>query len=374
MASRRKPRRIAQEEEDEIEDNSEPVVRRPNLSGPKQKSKLRMSFAPDEVSNDLSHGEQEASYGQPQRLGQAKPSQKTSLRAATLERLPVRSTLQEDRPTYSQDYLTELRSSTSSKPTTPADSNDEDAQPSTALQNFKINEPFGTAIPSAAEIAEKKERRARLAKEQEYISLEDDDEHDWRISLHKGEQDTRLLRDDEDFAEGFDEFVEDGKIALGKKAERAQKKMNRAQMQELIDNAEESSDDDSEAERNLAYEEAQTRAGMDGLAREDAEQSAANKRPPNITPIPRLSAVIEKFRSRLQEAEQRRDAISKQREALQQEKVASETRLKEIQALVTETGEKYEKARLEAGVGNETPSSSAVISAAQTPDATIESG
>ena len=97
-----------------------------------------------------------------------------------------------------------------------------------------------SAIPTDAEIREKKERRARLAKEQDFISLDndggntviedvDDELNDEKILLpyaqraSSSKEETRLVRDNEDIAEGFDELVSDGRVALGKKVEREQK-------------------------------------------------------------------------------------------------------------------------------------------------------
>ena len=376
-ATRRKPRRVArQEEDDDVENDGEPIVRRPNLSGAKPKTKLRMSFAPEEIPDTSSYDEQEASSGPPSRIRESKKNKKSSLHATVTESLPFRAGNQELRPSYSHDYLAELRTSTPSKPRSPAESDDNSADQSIADQTSTIQKfdsgISNTLVPSAAEIAEKKERRARLAKEEDYIAL-DDEEQDWRITLDKAEKDTRLVREDEDFAEGFEEFVDDGTVALGKKAERDKAKKDRAHMQDLIDNAEQSSEDESEAERNFAYEDAQTRAGMDGMTRETHERSSADKMPPTVTKIPRLGTVIERLRAQLHEMEQKGNLIAKQRQGLLQEKTEVEAREKEIQALVTEAGEKYEKARLEAGLVNEIPTSNAVISAAQTPDAMVES-
>ncbi len=274
------------------------------------------------------------------------------------EHLPFRQT--EERPSYSKNYLDELKTST---PSTPKDlkslSDVEDGQ-SKALD---LAAKFGSdpelqqdsAIPTDAEIREKKERRARLAKEEEYINLSDDDESN-EISLlpQKQKPETRLVRDDEDIAEGFDEFVDDGRVALGKKAEREQKRRQEAQMRELINEAEGSSDedtDDSEAERKAAYEAAQTRAGMDGLRKEDPyARPRRPKTPPKITPLPTLTACLERLQASLASMQYTKMQKIKRMEELQREKADIAVREEEIQRLLKEAGENYEKLRAEAGL------------------------
>ena len=329
-----------------------------------------MSFGPgqdggeDSTSSSSKAAGGEDTSGGLLRSATQKSSLKRSLNApSSLENLALRAGRDEDRPNYSKDYLSELRNST---PTTPqtlsAETSDNEVSigeivsiPETTSQVARPADLGGAAvIPTDAEIREKKERRARLAKEQEYISLDDGNDGN-QISLlpRKAAPATRNVRDDEDFAEGFDEYVEDGRVALGKKAEAAQRKKARAEMKGMIDAAEESSDeDDSEAERNRAYDEAQTRAGMDGLARRDADSSRA-RAPTIITPIPRLPAVIERLRGLLREKEAKKTMLSKQMEALQKEKAEIAIREVEIQNLITETGTKYEQLQIEAGLSQE---------------------
>jgi len=265
--------------------------------------------------------------------------------------LAIRAGQSDDRPSYSQDYLDELRSST---PSTPKDLKSLSEETMMLDIVSKFGSPPGaqprSSIPTEAEIKAKKERRARRAHGQDYISL-DDDGSSGKISLlpPKQKPETRLVRDDEDFAEGFEEFVEDGKISLGRKAEREQKKNQRIAMQEMINDAEGISDgDDSEAERNAAYETAQTRAGMDGLDHEPT-QRASQQAPTIITPIPRIATVLERLRANLSELEYSKSRLSKQMEDLQKEKNETVVRDTEIQRLLTEAGENYKRLSFEAG-------------------------
>lgn len=275
-------------------------------------------------------------------------------RSAPLEQLPPWRGHEEDRPTYSKDYLNELRSSTPSTPKDLSAHSSEDEESSKALDVLSkfgsIKEENRSAIPSESEIREKKERRARLAREQDFISL--DDEHGNRymeLSTRKQPKETRLVRDDEDLAEGFDDYVEDpGRVALGKKAKAAQQKKEREIMRDMIAEAENiSEEEDSEAERNLAYEATQTRNAMDGLGLRDEQIDPQFTAPSVITPIPRLSSVLERLRSHISDLESTRAKLSKQMADLQREKTEIAVREIEIQRMLTETGEKYEQLRAE---------------------------
>ena len=171
----------------------------------------------------------------------------------------------------------------------------------------------------------------------------------------KSKPETRLVRDDEDFGEGFDEFVEDGRITLGRKAEREQRRRHKAEMQELIQNAEgsESADsDDSEAERNAAYEAAQTRAGMDGLKKNGTtDNSKRSQTPAKITPLPNFPGCTERFRTALANMEYSKMQSVKRLEDLKRERAEIAARKVEVQKLLSLAGENYEKLRLEAGIG-----------------------
>lgn len=269
---------------------------------------------------------------------------------------PVRQN--DDRPSYNADYLNELKSST---PSTPKDLKSRTDIEDDVVKALDLASKFGTdlvacnisnsIIPTNAEISEKKERRARLAK-QEFIALSDEEEDNF-LSRTK-DSETRLVRDDEDFAEGFDEFVEDGRVALGRKAEREQKRKHEAEIRQLIQEAEGTSDesDDSEAERRAAYEAAQTRAGMDGLQKDSHKQSQERRQrtPPKITPLPSLKSCLERLQVSLKVVQSSRERKIQKMEELQKEKQDIGTREAEIQQLLEEAGEKYKKLRAEAGI------------------------
>lgn len=259
-----------------------------------------------------------------------------------------------ERPTYSKDYLNELKSSTPNKPIELQDIQatveDEEALDASELEGAMIVdlEPAAPAhIPTEAEIREKKERRARLAHEKDFISFDDVDNDRRELSLlpRKKKPESRLVRDDEDIAEGFDEFVNDGRISLGKKQEREAKRKHRKDIADMIAKAEGSSDgdsDDSEEERNAAYEAAQTRAGMDGLHKpDDEETAAATQVPSKITPLPVLSECLARLQSTLSSMQQELARRTKKVADLEKEKSEILARETEVQDLLKQSGERF---------------------------------
>ncbi|KAJ5818179.1 hypothetical protein N7474_003770 [Penicillium riverlandense] len=361
FSNRRKPRKIGgdeNEDEDTTQDN-EPVVKRPASSKPKQKSKLRLSFGPGETSmND--GGDQESEVVIPKRHGLGRKAMERSAfqRTGSSERLSTRVSQDKDRPSYSSDYLKELRDSTPSTPKTSTDDEKDRAVDVAAKFGEVMTVSGPSAIPSEAEIREKKARRARLAmehgaQEEDYIALDDEDgvahHDDWDVAA-RGEKvkDTRLVRDDEDFAEGFEEYVEDGKISLGKKAEREQQRKQRAAMRELIDDAEGVSDEeDSDIEEKAAYEATQTKKAM-GNGR--ADRLDRPRTPPKMTSLPKLAHSLERLRTSLAGMETSKTQMISRMEDLRKEKEEVSMREVEIQALIQEAGENYERLKKEAGI------------------------
>lgn len=359
-----------------------PTVIRPSIasrgsSKTRKRPSARVSFGLGGTSMTEDDGSGESAVFTPKKSNLSRQAiEKNALRKSiannlSSDHLPFRQT--EDRPSYSADHLNELKTST---PSTPKDLRSQSNIDDEYGKALDLASKFGSdlafqdsisAIPTDAEIREKKERRARLAKEQDFISLSDEDaqeqeDSDGERSLlpyakqksSKKKEETRLVRDDEDIAEGFDEFVSDGRIALSRKAEREQKKRQEVAMRDLINEAEGGNDsadseDDSEAERHAAYEAAQTRKGMDGLRRD--KQSTRPRRPrtpPRITPLPTLAGCLEKLKQRLAGMEYARLQKVRRLEEIKKEKEDIRIREEEIQQLLKETGERYEKLRQEA--------------------------
>ena len=314
----------------------------------------------------------------------------------------------DSRPSYSKEYLEELKASTPSTPKAAADGegdlsgesseeidkrdkNEETTRPldiaskfgaaAVALSSVKQSSKF--SIPTDAEIREKKERRARLAKEHEadHIALDDDDEDDSNsdpdvrkeITIRQREKypETRLLPDDEDIAEGFDEFVSDGNITLGKRAEREAKEKRRMEMKAMINKAEsggkptvagamvdfsgDSSVDESEEERNAAFEAAQTKSGTYSTfttagRKRKGEMVDRSQVPPRITPIPDLSTVVQHLKDTLAEMQQGLDEKEQRLKKLKEDRKALDERGDWIQGQLKEAGERFEKMKAEAGL------------------------
>ncbi|KAL2416834.1 hypothetical protein ABEF95_001556 [Exophiala dermatitidis] len=423
FTARRKPKRIVRDEppdtlvDDVEEGDSGPVVRRPTTNAPKTKSKLRVSFNPGEETTTANEGdgqtEREAA-SQPQAHSQAHPSRisrlgPSSAAQSLLNRGGAATEGQDhdrdrdgDRPTYTKSYLEELRNSTPSTPRDLTTSLSRDRSPASSSLDLLAHESgdgggslsldleskFGKSalssgssrIPTAAEIREKKERRARLAKEQaanatshnnedDFIPLEDyDSDGEFkprRMQVgsyipHQTEKDTRLVRDDEDFAEGFDEFVEDtGRVSLlSRKAQREQALKEREAIRSMINEAEggdslsdssggDGSDDesDTEYERHQLYESAQTHRAMDGLPAhaEHTRQANRPRQPRHTTPIPKLSVGLSRLRDMVSSLEFERARIQKRRADIVREKAEIKASQEHIQTSLEEAGRELER-------------------------------
>ncbi|KAK0118109.1 hypothetical protein ONS95_012413 [Cadophora gregata] len=344
--------------------NKSTIGRSNSLMKKKKPGASRLSFGPGEIiSGDAAEAleDDEEFTLKKAAMGRRVIEGNALKRTLPYQGLPMRSNEDdEERPTYSKDYLNELKSSTPTTPkdltashTTAEDEHGLDASELEGAMVVDLDENMGidnapASIPSEAEIREKKERRARLAHEQDFISFNDDSGRDrQQVSLlpQKKKQESRLVREDEDLGEGFDEFVDDGRISLGKKQEREAKKRQRKEMADMIHQAEGSSDDDSddsEAERRAAYETAQTRAGMDCLHKHDGSvEVSATQMPTKITPLPALSECLERLQSTLSSMEQELAKRQKQMETSRQEKNEIAAREIEVQDLLKQAGARY---------------------------------
>jgi hypothetical protein len=307
--------------------------------------------------------------------------------------VPVRQP--DNRPSYSAAHLSELKTST---PSTPKELLSQSDAELSASQSLDIASKFGSyttslnpAIPTDSEIQEKKARRARLAKEQKYNirnssspnssdedlrngdADRDSDEDEFRqnnntvsiLPARSKQPESRLVADDEDIMEDFDNFVEDGGITLGRKAEREQKARKKAEIADLIREAERSSDEassDSDLERRAEYEYTQTRKGMDGMRVDEhnwggsdpnwggGESHTVAWKPPRITPLPNLGMCLHKLRGKLRAVEASRMAKVKELEDCERERRDVRDREVEIQVLLKEVGARYERLRAEAGL------------------------
>ena len=353
----------------------------------KQKSKLRVSFNPDNEDNDSSAvpSESEPSVVRPPKRGISNSLQ---------DRLKQASLREDDiRPSYSKSALDELRNST---PSTPKDLSLTTTPDPEEARSLDVAAKFGpsktsssSAIPSATEIAERKARRARLALEQtalpasttdpnseDYIPLDAyDSDGEFKPSRMQigtwhapaKEPESRLQHEDEDIAEGFDTFVSDnhdprGRITtdslnLTSKSARHNAAAQREAMRARIDAAE-ASDDDSDASgdgsgydsddaaRHHAYELAQTAYGLPSAGNSRYLQAQKRpKQPKETTPIVKLSAGLQGLRDRvtaigvekgrlerrLTEIAQEREDVRKRQDHIQKSLQESAAELERVQ-------------------------------------------
>lgn len=380
---------------DDDEDDG-PAVVRPAVSRSgstklkKKASSSRLSFGV----TDPADGGEAADTRQPITPKKAsslsqRATENSALRSSLSSRkLPTRSFGPESEETsYSREYLEELQSSTPNTPQNIASLriHDDDAggsgsaaagsgdamdlDPSELEGAVVVPQAdlsvstFGTAshIPSAVEIREKKERRARLAVEGDaYNEDNDDDEGYISLATKKKKDDTRLIAEDEDLGEGYDEFVEDARLELGKKGEREAARRHRREMAELINAAEGVSDGedgdgpgaDSDAERTAAYEAAQTRAAMGGhhqhLAGDGAGGAAGGAAAglviPRMRALPELGESLARMRGLVQGMEEQAAAKRKRIEALEKERQEIIAREAEVQEVLNQAGVKYQSA------------------------------
>lgn len=314
-------------------------------------------------------------------------AKRSSLLATRLPHEPSPET--ETKPDYSIAALRQLQgnSTPSAAPTSNNGANNPSStvdQVASSTQSLNLTSKFGadmsryskpTPIPSSTEIAEKKARRARLAKRDDaadYISLDpeylenyDMDEENMAFDAagkmvlksvgdKYGIKESRLAKDDEDIMEGFAE-MEDGSLALGDGAERAEAKKKRGEMAALIADAEgaepewdEEDESDSERERMDAFDAAQTRYAT---GKRDVAGSGGPPAPPRIAPLPSFDGALERLRRQMEEMRVGREEQLREIELLRQERAKIGEEEERIQNALRETAEYYEKLRAEKGIG-----------------------
>ncbi|KAK4565449.1 hypothetical protein LTR86_004066 [Recurvomyces mirabilis] len=396
-SARRVPRKVGGEEDDGpangTADDPGPALQRPIVK-PRKSGISRRALGPSaEVDDD----DEPSGVVTPRRgnLSKIASQRNAALRTSALPRGRSHEE-DEERPSYTAALLQELKAST---PSTPQDltSGTEDAalqDVSEATRDLDLSSKFGSslaryqnqqlssAIPSAAEITEKKARRARLAQEEkadEYISLDPDDPNldndgdddnvmtdmNGRLVLKPkdkwNESESRLVKDDEDIMENFEDFTEDGKIHLGRNAEREAEKKRRRAMADQIAAAEGSDADDfdsdaSERERNAAFEAAQTRHGTYGSTHDaikaDPYAHLRPKTPPMTSPLPTLDGVLDRLRKHLSDMQTSRAQKLQEMQMLQKEKIRLAEEEVRIQKALSETAEKFEGVRREKGIAS----------------------
>ncbi|ROW04833.1 hypothetical protein VMCG_04803 [Cytospora schulzeri] len=377
----------------EDDDAEGPAVIRPvtsRLGSTKAKKKASSSKLSFGATEDSGNGSQDTQRSTPKKASTLtqRATENNALRSSLSSRkLPTRSFGPEQESTsYSREYLEELQSST---PNTPqniaslrihdgdgddigagagADAEAMDLDPSELEGAVVVPQAdlsvstFGAGghMLSATEIQEKKERRARLAKEGGAYDEDEDDEDGNYISLSssrkkKEKDNTRLIAEDEDLGEGYDDFVEDARLELGKRGEKEARRRHRREMEELINAAEggasEEEAEDSDAERLAAYEAAQTRAAMgvrfdDGAGGYDGKVGAGAMGLviPRMRALPELGESLDRMRELVRGVEEQAAAKRKRIENLEREKREILDEEKRVQEVLNQEGLKYQAA------------------------------
>ncbi|KAJ6264630.1 hypothetical protein Dda_0779 [Drechslerella dactyloides] len=281
---------------------------------------------------------------------------RTTLKSTTLPSQPFSQLSLTSRPTYSKEALAELKGSTPTTPISHKDaSTDEDTPMADAGSNDPLNvagkfaaeraAPSNSAIPDEGTIKALKARRAMLAQNPDYISLSD-------ASKHKSGSASRLQRPDDD-EEELETFVEDGGLALGRKAERERDRRRREDIRTAIDAVERPSDasdasNSEEDEDTGEWEANRIRTGGYSSKRETLEEKL-RKPPATITPLPSFGDALARLKGILEDMTVTAAQSAATVEELIAEREMIERREAEVQALLKSTADKYEKLREEVG-------------------------
>jgi hypothetical protein len=393
--------------------HTESLIKRPNK--PRKATNLRKSIIHNNNDDDGSGDLDSASVVTPKRSNLTKIAVQRNASKQRSSFLPsdLPSDSDNNAPSYSAANLQALKNSTPSTPQQLQSAGASDVEDvSATTQALDLNSKFGSslsryqqqqhipsAIPSATEISEKKARRARLAAEtraDEFISLDPDEpgfdedsdgnvatDETGRLILRPKDKyslaESRLVREDEDVLEGFDEFTGEtgARIHMDESTRGGQRERRKEEMAAQIAAAEAEEDsedgDESERERNMAFEAAQTRHGNFSTAREGDEEARNGrpKTPPKIAPLPSLDNVIGRLRAQLARMQTARMEKVNEMAALEREKIRIGEEEVRIQKALRETGEKFEALRKEKGIASTT--ASGLVTKEGTP-ALLESG
>ncbi|GJE88491.1 hypothetical protein PsYK624_045740 [Phanerochaete sordida] len=259
-------------------------------------------------------------------------------------------------PTYSAEYLSELKASTPSSRLRlqEEDSISYDADVSLAADSLAQSSlasivdltgdvDMDTNIPSSSTVQAAKEKRDRLRKvgsavDEDYISLSVTKSSDMPQGPHP---ESRLMREDDELGEGDDEYAEytsaQERIALGKKSRKVEAKKRKEEMNELILDAEE------QDEETMEWEAEQLRRG--GMRADEAKEAAPKQvyKPapiPENTPIPDLDVAIARLKGSLTSLTASHQQNTASMASLAQERAQLEQKEKEMRDMIVKAEEK----------------------------------
>lgn len=305
----------------------------------------------------------------------------------------LNATSASERPSYSKEYLEELKSSTPTKPVAEEEVREEGsggddydmilddkvmsvvkAGNQRAVVRLDDAAPAGTTgILDEGLVRVLKARRAERStrsKAGDFISLngdEDLDDGDDEILLKSKKKKSRLRGlDDGGFDdEDMEKYIEDEQIVLGgKAAQREQERRRREGIRDTINQAEgiNSDDDpDSDFSRDSLAEEWERDQIRKGAFSANAPGSVASdlemltRQPPKVTPLPNLKDALKRLEDSLAAMEFRRTQTARQVETLVHEKREIAQRENMVQDRLKKAGEEYEKLRGELGMGGGGP-------------------
>lgn len=389
FASRRpKARKIEADENEEDEDNSleKPTeAPRPKITK-KKKATLRLSFGgPDTEAASSNTADSETPAFVPKKSALSRKAiernaaRKSGLAAGVVGIDQLNATTTE-RPSYSKEYLEELKSST---PTAPIPGPEEESesgdydmtmdddvmavvekgnQSQAVVTRYTEVVPAGTTgILDEGLVRVLKARRAEKStrtKAGDFISLDgDSDDNSNEILLKSKKKKSRLVPLDED--EEMEKYVEDERIVLGgKSAQRRQEIIRRKGIRDAIDEAEGVvSDADSVVSKDSLEEEWERDQIRKGAFSSNGPGSVASdlelltRQPPHVTPLPSLKDAMKRLQDSLAAMEFRRGQTLKMAESLQAEKNEIAERENMVQERLRVAGEQYEKMRGDLGMG-----------------------
>lgn len=305
----------------------------------------------------------------------------------------LNATSASERPSYSKEYLEELKSSTPTKPVPEEEEEEEGdggddydmildddvmavvkAGNQRAIARLDDMAPAGTTgILDEGLVRALKARRAERStrsKAGDFISLngdEDLDDGDGEILLKSKKKKSRLRGlDDGGFDdEDMEKYVEDEQIVLGgKAAQREQERRRREGIRDTINQAEGiNSDDDADSDfsRDSVAEEWERDQIRKGAFSTNAPGPVASdlemltRQPPKVTPLPNLKDALKRLEDSLAAMEFRKTQTARQVEMLVHEKREIAQRENMVQDRLKKAGEEYEKLRRELGMGGGGP-------------------
>ncbi|KAJ8463892.1 hypothetical protein ONZ51_g9949 [Trametes cubensis] len=303
-------------------------------------------------------GDEEEGEGEVFKLKKSNLSRKVALRndLPGVTPVPLGSTTAQRStgPTYDAAYLNELKASTpTARPPIPTEdtvSYDADvpmdldsAAHASMLAPLNDSMQEGeAAIPSASSILAAKQKReclraTKASGGEDYISLSLTKRDDYSKGPHP---ESRLVREEDELGDADDEFAEyttaQERIALGKKSRKVEAQKRRAEMNEMIVDAEE------EDEETREWEQAQLRrTGLRPDTAEPAPKPVYKPAPiPSVTPIPTMGAAMARLTQSMSELTMSHAEHSAAMSKLGEEQRLLEQREKEMREMIAKAEEK----------------------------------